>query len=173
MIKSWTFMGWQNVECGERISRLNALRDANFDTAASAGQAPLKEERALLPGKNRRPADIFLRHWCESRDAALDVTMTHPLKNDTRAGAAATLGHAMQPQWHITARWRVLLSFVEPRVWLLSRLLPNPWDGFHPVVVQQLKKIASALARHTAERSLRLFTTFCRDSRCSLLLQRG
>ena len=39
---------------GESISRHNALRrklrDAIFDTGASAGLAPLKEERALLPG---------------------------------------------------------------------------------------------------------------------------
>ena len=73
---------------GESISRHNALRDAIFDTAASAGLAPLKEERALLPGNNRRPADILLRHWCGGKDAALDVTITHPLKSDTRAGAA-------------------------------------------------------------------------------------
>ena len=63
-------------------------------TAASAGLAPLKEERALLPGNNRRPADIFLRHWCGGKDAALEVTITHPLKSDTRAGAALTPGHA-------------------------------------------------------------------------------
>ena len=51
MLESWTFMGWQNVECGERILQHNALRDAIFDTAASAGQAPLKEERAPPPAQ--------------------------------------------------------------------------------------------------------------------------
>ena len=50
--------------------------DAIFDTAASADLAPLKEERALLPGNNRRPADILLRHRCGGKDAALDVTIT-------------------------------------------------------------------------------------------------
>ena len=67
---------WYGMVCGtggERISRHNAFRDAIFDTAASA---PLKEERALLPGNNRRPADLLLRHWCGGRDAALDVTIT-------------------------------------------------------------------------------------------------
>ena len=43
--------------------------------------------------------------------------------------------------------------------------------GFHPVAVEQLKKIASALARHTAqEESEAIHHLF---SRCSLLLQRG
>ena len=86
---------------GESISRHNALRDAIFDTAASAGLAPLKEERALLPGNNRRHADILLRHWFGGKDAALDVTITHPLKSDTRAltalstaSTALTPGHA-------------------------------------------------------------------------------
>ena len=88
-------MGWWVCGTGgEGISRHNALRDAIFDTAASAGLAPLKEERALLPGNNRRPADILLRHLCGGKDAALDVTITHPLKSDTRAGAALTPGHA-------------------------------------------------------------------------------
>ena len=33
-------------------------------------------------------------HWAGGRDAALDVTVTHPLQNLTRAGAAFTPGHA-------------------------------------------------------------------------------
>ena len=78
--------------CGKESDTMPC--DAIFDTAASAGLAPLKEERALLPGNNRRPADILLRHWCGGKDAALDVTITHPLKSDTRAGAALTPGHA-------------------------------------------------------------------------------
>ena len=57
---------------GERIVRHNAVRDAIFDTAAAAGLAPLREGRALLPGNNRRPADVFLPHWAGGLDAALD-----------------------------------------------------------------------------------------------------
>ena len=45
-------MGDHGLVCGtggERIARHNALRDAIHDTAASAGLAPRKEGRALLP----------------------------------------------------------------------------------------------------------------------------
>ena len=43
--------------------------------------------------------------------------------------------------------------------------------GFHSVAVQQLKMIASALARHTAQEESEAIHHLL--SRCSLLLQRG
>ena len=154
---------------GERISRHNAFRDALFDTAASAGLAPLKEERALLPGNNRRPADILIRHWCGGRDAALDVTITHPLKNDTRAGAAATPGHAATVTYDSKMRGAAELCRAEGLAFI--PIVAESLGGFHPVAVEQLKKIASALARHSAqEESETIHHLF---SRCSLLLQRG
>ena len=66
---------------GERIARHNSLRDALHSTAAEAGLAPMKEGRALLPGTDKRPADIFIPHWAGGLDAALDVTVTHPLQD--------------------------------------------------------------------------------------------
>ena len=89
-------MGDHGLVCGtggERIARQNALRDAIHDTAASAGLAPRKEGRALLPGTNQRPADIFIPGWAGGRDAALDVMVTHPLKSGTRARAAIEPGY--------------------------------------------------------------------------------
>ena len=154
---------------GERISRHNALRDAIFDTAASAGLAPLKEERALLPGNNRRPADILLRHWCGGRDAALDVTITHPLKNDTRAGAAATPGHAASVTYDSKLRGAAELCKAEGLAFI--PIVAESLGGFHSVAVQHLKKIASALARHTAQEESEAIHHLL--SRCSLLLQRG
>ena len=71
-------MGDQRIVCGtgrERIARHNALRDALHDTAAAAGQ---KETRALLPGNNRRPADVYIPGWSGGRDAAVDVCVTQP-----------------------------------------------------------------------------------------------
>ena len=45
----------------------------------SAGLAPTKEGRFLLPGDDRRPADVFIPYWAGGRDAALDVTVVNPL----------------------------------------------------------------------------------------------
>ena len=66
---------------GERISRHNNLRDALFDTAVSAGLAPVKEGRFLIPGADRRPADVLLPSWAGGRDAALDVTVVNSLQD--------------------------------------------------------------------------------------------
>ena len=59
---------------GERISRHNALREA-----VAVGLGPTKEGRFLLPGNDRRPADILVPHWSSGKDAAIDVTVVMPL----------------------------------------------------------------------------------------------
>ena len=61
---------------GERISRHNALRDALYATAVSAALGPTREGRFLLPGGDRRPADILIPNWTRGKDSALDVTVT-------------------------------------------------------------------------------------------------
>ena len=61
--------------------------------AAAAVLNPVKEGRFLLPGNDRRPADIFLPNWAEGRDAALDVTVINPLQQATVVEAATTPGH--------------------------------------------------------------------------------
>ena len=121
---------------GESISRHNALRDAIFDTAASAGLAPLKEERALLPGNNRRPADILLCHWCGGKDAALDVTITHPLKSDTRA--ALTPGHAASVTFENKMRGAAELCRAEGLAFV--PIVDESLGGFHPVAIKQLQR---------------------------------
>ena len=55
----------------------------------------MKEGRALLPGTDKRPADIFIPHSAGGLDVALDVTVTHPLQDATTAGAATTAGFAL------------------------------------------------------------------------------
>ena len=57
--------GDQAIGCGtqgERIVRHNYLRDALYQTAASAALAPTREGRFLLPGSSRRPADVLVLH---------------------------------------------------------------------------------------------------------------
>ena len=80
---------------GERNSPHNNLRDALFDTAVAAGLGPVKEGRFLLPGNDRRPADVLIRNWAGGKDAALDVTVVTPLQTATMPAAATTPGHAL------------------------------------------------------------------------------
>merc|ERR1719427_2229477 len=80
---------------GERISRHNHLRDHLYQTAVSAALAPTKEDRALLPGTDARPADVFIPRWTHGKDTALDVTVVNPLQAALVAQAATTAGHAL------------------------------------------------------------------------------
>ena len=84
---------------GERIARHNHLRDAIFDTAAAAGLGPVKEGRFLLPGCDRRPADVLLHNWAQGRDAALDVTVVTPMRQDLVEQAATNPGHALSAKY--------------------------------------------------------------------------
>ena len=63
--------------------------------AVEAGLPPVKGGRALIPGTERMLADLLIPGWCGGRDAALDVTVIHPLQAATRAGAATTPGYAL------------------------------------------------------------------------------
>ena len=77
---------------GERVARHNALRDALYSTAVSALLGPSREGRFLLPGDDRRPADVLVPHWTGGQDTAWDVTVIHPLQAATVAGAVASPG---------------------------------------------------------------------------------
>ena len=91
-------MGDHAISCGsddERIARHNHLRDALFHSAASAALGPRREEQALLPGTNSRPADVLIPCWAGGRDAALDVTVINPMRLDLVDRAAEEPGHAL------------------------------------------------------------------------------
>ena len=65
--------------------------EMHYHTAVSASLAPLKEERALLPGTDGRPADVLLPNFAGGRHAALDVTVVSSLQAQLvdRAGVEA------------------------------------------------------------------------------------
>ena len=80
---------------GERITKHNVLRDHLHQLAASAALSPTKDSRFLLPGQDRRPADVFIPSWAGGMDAALDITVVNPLQSALVDGAAVTPGHAL------------------------------------------------------------------------------
>ena len=71
---------------GERNTRHNNLGDALFDTAVAAGLGPVKEGRFLLPGNDRRPADVLIRNWAGGKEAAPDATVVTPIQDNTMPG---------------------------------------------------------------------------------------
>ena len=154
---------------GERISRHNALRDAVFNTAASAALSPVKEGQFLLPGVGRRPADVYIPSWAGGRDAALDVTVINPLQQETVAGAAITPGHALK-----VAHDRKMAGAGEACAQQGIAFVPLAFEslgGLHAVAAAEVQKLGAALARHTGqEEGVAVHQLYCR---LSILLQKG
>ena len=153
----------------ERIARHNALRDAIFLTAANAGLGPVKEGRFLLPGADRRPADVLIPHWTGGQDTALDVTVTSSLqtatvdRESTEPGYALTLAHERKLLGAEEDCRRQGLAFVPLTVEALG--------GWHPSAEAQVKKLGSSLALHSGQEEEETISFLWR--RLSILLQKG
>ena len=143
-------LGDHAVSCGwggERIARHDAIRDCLYATCTQAGLGPTREDRALIPGNEARPADIFLPRWTAGKDTALDITVVNPLSATYVNQSAATPGHALtkayERKWnrHGEACRAAGITFQ-----------PLPWDtlgGWGNSTTEEVKKMGSALARHT------------------------
>ena len=103
------------------------------------------------------------------KDAALDVTVTHPLQDLTRAGAAATPGHAMTIAYQRKMQGAAELCSQQGIAFL--PLVAESLGGWHPKAEAEIKKLGSALARHTGQDEGECISHLF--SRCALLLQRG
>ena len=153
---------------GERISRHNNLRDAFFNTAVAAGLGPVREERFLLPGDDRRPADVLVPHWSGGRDAAMDVTVVTPLQTATMP-AAATLGHALT--YAYDRKIQGAAEDCRRQGIAFFPLVAETFGGWHSTAEEQVKKLGSALARHTGQVEGETIAHIW--SRLGILLQRG
>ena len=131
---------------GERIARHDQLRDVLFEPAASASLAPLREERHLLPGSAARPGDVMIRRWSDGKDVAIDVTETGPLARSYVAAAAEEAGSALTRAFDRKVQGTAAACHQQGLVFLPIAL--ETLGGFHKVVVEQVKRIGAAVARH-------------------------
>ena len=154
---------------GERISRHNNLRDALFNTAVAAGLGPVREERFLLPGDDRRPADVLVPHWSGGRDAAMDVTVVTPLQTATMPAAATTPGHALT--YAYDRKMQGAAADCRRQGLVFFPLVAETFGGWHGVAEEQVKKLGSALARHTGQVEGEAISHIW--ARLGILLQRG
>ena len=95
------------------------------------------------------PTDAFLPHWAGGLDAALDVTVTHPLQDATRARAATTPGHAMTVAYE--TKCRVAEELCREQGIAFIPVVAESLGGWHQVALDQFRKLGSALARHTGQ----------------------
>ena len=154
---------------GERISRHNHLRDALYETAVAAGLGPVKEGRALLPGDDRRPADILVPNWAGGRDAAMDVTVVTPLQTATVAEAAVTPGYALTFAYQRKIRGAAEDCRREGIAFL--PLVVESLGGWHSAAEAEVRKLGAALARQSGQEESEVLRHLW--GRLGLLLQRG
>ena len=61
----------------------------------SAALSHEKENRFILSGEDKRPADVFIPKWSSGLDAALDMTIVNPLQAALVQEAADISGYAL------------------------------------------------------------------------------
>ena len=95
--------------------------------------------------------------------------MTHPLQDRTRAGAATTPGYAL----NIAYDRKVAGAGEQCRQQGIAFIpvVAESLGGWHPVAAEQIRKLGSALARHTGQEEDEAISHLV--TRCSILLQRG
>ena len=125
--------------------------------------------RALLPGNNRRPADIYIPGCSGGRDAALDVCVTHPLQDRYRAQAAREPGYALTQAYQ--NKMRVTADLCDQQGIAFIPMAAESLGGWHKVALEQLRKMGSALAKHTGQEEGETISHLL--TRASVLLQKG
>ena len=152
-----------------RVSRHNSIRDALFDTAVSAGLNPKKEGRFLIPGVDRRPADILIPHWHTGLDAALDVTITNSLQTATVEREAEQPGFALS--FAFDRKIRGVAEDCQRQGLAFIPIVGEALGGLHDVAVANVRKLANALSLHTGQDLSEVTAQGFR--RVAMLLQRG
>ena len=103
----------------------------------------------MLPGEGGKPADIFIPRYAGGKDAALDVTVVNPLQIALVNQAAQTPGHALT-----IAHKRKLDKSWQPchqQGIVFLPLAVESLGAWHKSAINEVKKLGSALARHTGE----------------------
>ena len=137
--------------------------------AAAAVLNPVKEGRFLLPGTDRRPADVFIPNWSAGLDAALDITVINPLQQATVDGAATTPGFSLD--FAFDRKMRGADEECARQGVAFTPLAFESLGGWHRVAVREVKRLAQAMARQTGRDE----SECCHHavSRLSLLLMKG
>ena len=165
-------MGDHAIACasqGERIARHNHLRDAMFHTATSASLAPLREERALLPGTDHRPADLLLPHYQGGRHLAIDVCVVSSLQSAFVDGTAERPGHALQSRFN--QKWDKYGELCQSEGIIFQPLPIEVLGGFHQSGVELVRRLGQDLARASGQEDKVVVKHLF--GRLSVLLQRG
>ena len=132
---------------GERIARHYLIRDVLYNTCSSAALGPTREDRALIPGTESRPADILLPGWSGGRDTALDITVVNPLQTAFIDQSAVIPGYALRKAYE-----RKMASYGDScrEAGIVFKPLPMDTLGaWSETMVTEVRRMGSSLARQT------------------------
>ena len=131
--------------------------------------APTKEDRALLPNCDGRPADVLISNYIGGLHAALDVSVINPMQAQTISKAAEEPGHAL----HVRHTQK-LKKYGDKCLAEGIKFCPvvcATMGAWHPEAASLLKRLGCSLARATGGEEGEVVRHFF--SRLSVLLMRS
>ena len=172
-------MGDHAITCmrhGEIIARHNNIRDAIFEVARSANLAPRKEEAALIPSNNSKPADVLIPNFA-GKPLALDVTVVHPLTPARLTSSASNPGQTLITAFNNKCRHTLEACSDEGIVFV--PVCQESLGGYHERSASVLKRIALAQSRakgtdetETIKHFFQKLSIILQKGNCSLLISR-
>ena len=97
------------------------------------------------------------------------MTVTHPLQDATRAGAATTAGFALNKAYD--RKVAAVGELCQQQGIAFIPIVAESLGGWHPTAVEQFRKLGSALARQTGQNESEAIAHL--TTRASILLQKG
>ena len=108
-------------------------------------------ENNTFSGNDRRPADVLIRNWVGGKDAALDVTvvLVTPIQDICLPGAVNTAGHGHALSHAYGRKLNGAEEECRRQGIAFLPIVAETFEGWHPEAGRLVKKLGTALARHT------------------------
>ena len=134
------------------------------------GVSPLREERALLPTSDSRPADILVPHWGPGgKDLAIDVTIVNSVRLDLVSRSAIDPGLGLTTAFN--NKWRRYAEACESEGISFCPFVLDSFGAWHERAATEVKRLGLALARASGQPDSQVISHLIQ--RLSLLVMRG
>ena len=148
---------------GDRTIRHNALRNCTYRYAKASALHPQREKAGLLPPRpdaehirekagaaGRRPADIWMPHWCDNGPVALDFAVTCGLRSDHLHHSAIDHTHALTEYEDFKRNYLATAQQCEQQgIQFTPMVVDAHGGGWGPAAKEVFKIIARAHANQT------------------------
>ena len=154
---------------GIRIGRHDNLCKKIFKEAQRATLHPVEEMPSLVPGRQSRPADVFIPEWLDGRKVAFDVSVVSPTQEALLHQAADTPAAAIVARK--ATKNRTHFDNCQAEGIFFQPLVVETFGGWDKEAIDFLKKIATKGSRRWGLTNAIAIKQFFQ--RLSIELQRG